>query len=96
MAARIRAAQAALGSVVLGDGALTKIAEVCAAFEVDGMRADIVTARAAVAHAAWHGRRYVTRGRHPGRRPARAAAPPPPQPVRRARLGRGAAGPDPR
>jgi magnesium chelatase subunit D len=61
LAARIRAAQAALSSVVLGDGALTKIAEVCAAFEVDGMRADIVTARAAVAHAAWHGRRYVTR-----------------------------------
>jgi magnesium chelatase subunit D len=61
LATRIRAAQAALGSVVLGDGALTKIAEVCAAFEVDGMRADIVTARAAVAHAAWNGRRYVTR-----------------------------------
>jgi magnesium chelatase subunit D len=61
LAARIRSAQASLGSVVLGDGALTKIAEVCAAFEVDGMRADIVTARAAVAHAAWHGRRYVTK-----------------------------------
>ncbi len=61
MAGRIRAARAALGSVVLGDGALTKIAQVCAVFEVDGMRADIVTARAAVAHAAWHGRRYVTR-----------------------------------
>jgi magnesium chelatase subunit D len=61
LAARIRAAQAALSSVVLGDGALNKIAEVCAAFEVDGMRADIVTARAAVAHAAWHGRRYVTK-----------------------------------
>jgi len=61
LAARIRSAQASLSTVVLGDGALTKIAEVCAAFEVDGMRADIVTARAAVAHAAWHGRRYVTR-----------------------------------
>jgi len=61
MADRIRAARAGLGSVVLGDGALTKIAQVCAVFEVDGMRADIVTARAAVAHAAWHGRRYVTR-----------------------------------
>jgi magnesium chelatase subunit D len=61
LADRIRSAQAGLGSVVLGDGALLKIAEVCAAFEVDGMRADIVTARAAVAHAAWHGRRYVTR-----------------------------------
>ena len=62
LAVRIRSAQAALPAVVLGDGALTKIAEVCAAFEVDGMRADIVTARTAVAHAAWHGRRYVTRG----------------------------------
>ena len=33
----------------------------CAAFDVDGMRADLVTARAAVAHAAWHGRSRVTR-----------------------------------
>ena len=41
---------------VLGDAALLRIAEVCAAFEVDGMRADLVTARAAIAHAAWHGR----------------------------------------
>ncbi len=61
MAERIRAARTGLDAVVLGDGALTKIAEVCAVFEVDGMRADIVTARAAVAHAAWHGRRRVTR-----------------------------------
>jgi magnesium chelatase subunit D len=58
---RIAKAQAALPSVVLGDDALTKIAEICAAFEVDGMRADIVTARAAVAHAAWSGRDEVTR-----------------------------------
>ncbi|ROR90284.1 VWA domain-containing protein [Nocardioides aurantiacus] len=56
---RIRAAQEQVAAVVLGDGALLKIAEVCAAFEVDGMRADIVTARTAVAHAAWHGRRRV-------------------------------------
>ncbi len=34
---------------------------VCAGFEVDGMRADLVTARGAVAHAAWHGRTDVTR-----------------------------------
>jgi len=58
---RITKAQAALPGVVLGDDALTKIAEVCAAFEVDGMRADIVTARTAVAHAAWVGRSHVTR-----------------------------------
>ena len=58
---RITKAQAALPGVALGDDAFTKIAEVCAAFEVDGMRADIVTARTAVAHAAWVGRSYVTR-----------------------------------
>ena len=61
LARRIRSARTGLPTVVLGDGALTKIAQVCASFEVDGMRADLVTARAAVAHAAWHGRRYVTR-----------------------------------
>ena len=58
---RIVAARALLGEVVLSDWALTKIATVCAGFEVDGMRADIVTARAAVAHAAWHDRTDVTR-----------------------------------
>jgi magnesium chelatase subunit D len=42
------------------DSALRQIAEVCAAFDVDGMRADIVTARAAAAHAAWQGRTTVT------------------------------------
>ena len=78
----------------LSDGALIKIAEVCAGFEVDGMRADIVTARAAVAHAAWHGR---TDGdpRADIRAAARLAlpAPPAPQPVRRPRPGRGPARP---
>ena len=58
---RIRTAQDLLGKVELSDEALYKIAEVCAAFEVDGMRADIVTARAAAAHAAWNGRLRVTR-----------------------------------
>ncbi|AZI59015.1 putative cobaltochelatase [Nakamurella antarctica] len=61
LSARIIAAQAALAHVQLSDAAITKIAEVCAGFEVDGMRADIVTARAAVAHAAWHGRLRVLR-----------------------------------
>ncbi|WP_068113293.1 VWA domain-containing protein [Nocardioides dokdonensis] len=56
---RIQAAQALVGRVELGEGALMKIAEVCAAFDVDGLRADIVTARTAVAHAAWHGRDRV-------------------------------------
>src|SRR3954452_14842152 len=58
---RILAAQSLVGKVRLGDEALLKIAEVCAAFEVDGMRADIVTARAAMAHAAWNDRSEVTR-----------------------------------
>ena len=62
-------ADAASTEVELTDAALLKIAEVCAAFEVDGMRADIVTARAAVAHAAWHGRDR--------RSPATTSAPPP-------------------
>ncbi|GAA3523618.1 putative cobaltochelatase [Aeromicrobium panaciterrae] len=58
---RIEAAQKLVDEVVLSDWALLKIAEVCAAFEVDGMRADIVTARAAAAHAAWNGRTSVLR-----------------------------------
>lgn len=58
---RILSAQKLVDQVSLSDAALLKIAEICAAFEVDGMRADIVTARTAVAHAAWHGRTTVTR-----------------------------------
>jgi magnesium chelatase subunit D len=61
LTARIAGARAALPSVRLTDDALTRIARVCAGFDVDGMRADIVTARAARAHAAWHGRDLVTR-----------------------------------
>ncbi|WP_240135822.1 putative cobaltochelatase [Streptomyces sp. MUM 178J] len=57
---RIVAARALLPSVVLGDGALRQIAATCAAFEVDGMRADIVMARTATALAAWAGRAEVT------------------------------------
>jgi len=58
---RIATAQVDLPSVELSEWALLKIATVCAGFEVDGMRADIVTARAARAHAAWNGRTSVTR-----------------------------------
>ncbi|MFF1395374.1 putative cobaltochelatase [Streptomyces sp. NPDC058287] len=53
--ARIVAARALLPSVRLGDAALRQIAATCAAFEVDGMRADIVMARTATALAAWAG-----------------------------------------
>ncbi|MFE0028513.1 putative cobaltochelatase [Amycolatopsis sp. NPDC059021] len=60
LAADIEAAQRLLPSVKLTDEALRQIAEVCASFEVDGMRADIVTARTAVAHAAWAGRDEVS------------------------------------
>ncbi|MFD5519676.1 putative cobaltochelatase [Streptomyces sp. NPDC127066] len=57
--ARIVAARALLPSVRLGDGPLRQIAATCAAFEVDGMRADIVMARTATALAAWAGRTEV-------------------------------------
>ena len=59
LATRIAAARARLGRVVLTDAALRQVAHVCAAFEVDGMRADLVTARTAIALAAWHGRDEV-------------------------------------
>ncbi|PAY23769.1 magnesium chelatase [Dietzia natronolimnaea] len=58
---RIVAARARVGGIELTDWALTKIATVCAGFDVDGMRADIVTARTAAAHAAWEGRDRITR-----------------------------------
>ncbi|MEV7017643.1 magnesium chelatase [Streptomyces sp. DH-12] len=56
---RIVAAREVLPSVRLGDAALRQIAATCAAFEVDGMRADIVMARTATALAAWAGRTEV-------------------------------------
>ena len=53
LAERIAVARSVLSEVVLPDGELRRIASVCAAFEVDGMRADLVLARTALAHAAW-------------------------------------------
>jgi magnesium chelatase subunit D len=58
---KIATAHSLLPSVHLGDRQLATIARVCGAFGVDGMRADIVTARAAVAHAAWQGRSEITK-----------------------------------
>lgn len=55
LAARIARARALLVDVVLPDNELRRIAALCAAFDVDGMRADLVVARTAVAHAAWRG-----------------------------------------
>ncbi|OBG13224.1 hypothetical protein A5765_12750 [Mycolicibacterium celeriflavum] len=55
LARRVAAARAAVGSISLPDSELRRIAALCAAFDVDGMRADLVVARTAVAHAAWRG-----------------------------------------
>jgi magnesium chelatase subunit D len=55
LARRIAAARSTIGSVTLPDSELRRIAALCAAFDVDGMRADLVVARTAVAHAAWRG-----------------------------------------
>ncbi len=60
LATRIAEARARVAQVVLPDAALLRIATVCAGFEVDGLRADLVTAGAAIAHAAWQGRTSVT------------------------------------
>jgi magnesium chelatase subunit D len=59
LAERIVRARAALPNVTLPDAELRRIAGVCAAFEVDGMRADLVVARTAVAHSAWRGAEEV-------------------------------------
>ncbi|MGQ3160554.1 MAG: ATP-binding protein, partial [Aeromicrobium sp.] len=61
LTARISVAQDLVTQVPLDDATLVSIAELCSAFGVDGLRADIVTARTAAAHAAWHGRTTITR-----------------------------------
>lgn len=60
LARRVAAARAAVDAVDLPDNELRRIAALCAAFDVDGMRADLVVARTAVAHAAWRGAEAVT------------------------------------
>lgn len=59
-ARRVADARDRLPDVALPDAELRRIAAVCAAFDVDGMRADLVIARAARAHAAWRGAAEVT------------------------------------
>ncbi len=59
LAERIVGARSRLAGVVLPDAALRQITTVCAAFDVDGLRADLVMARTAMAHAAWFGRGAV-------------------------------------
>lgn len=61
LAGAIARARAELPTVRITDADLERIAAVCAAFDVDGLRADIVIARAAAAHAAWQGRCALTR-----------------------------------
>ncbi len=60
LAGQVAAARARLPRVDLPDGSLRQICAVCSAFGVDGMRADLVTARTAIALAAWGGRDVVT------------------------------------
>jgi len=57
---RIAAARARLGGVDLPDAELMRITSACAALGVDGLRGDLVTARTAIAHAAWRGESVVT------------------------------------
>jgi magnesium chelatase subunit D len=60
VASRVRIARELVKLVRLGDGALRAVVAACTAFEVDGLRADLVTAKAATALAAWDGRTDVT------------------------------------
>jgi magnesium chelatase subunit D len=56
----IAAARARLGAVDLPDAELIRITKACSSLGVDGLRGDLVTARTAVAHAAWRGDTVVT------------------------------------
>ncbi|UGT45564.1 magnesium chelatase subunit D family protein [Nocardia yamanashiensis] len=60
VAERILTARDRLAEVALDNVELRRIAALCAAFDVDGMRADLVVARTATAHAAWRGAAEVT------------------------------------
>jgi magnesium chelatase subunit I len=57
---KIVAAQKLLPSVEIDYNLRVKISEVCSTLDVDGLRGDIVTNRAAKAHAAYNGRDKVT------------------------------------
>ncbi|MEU3456852.1 magnesium chelatase subunit D family protein [Micromonospora sp. NPDC006766] len=62
LGAQVAHARKLLPAVRLDDAMVTRIAALCAAAEVDGMRADLVIARTAIAHAAWCGRTEVVVG----------------------------------
>ncbi|RKT85953.1 magnesium chelatase subunit D [Saccharopolyspora antimicrobica] len=55
LAESIRIARDRVSRVELPDAELRRISALCASFDVDGMRADLVLARTAIAHAAWRG-----------------------------------------
>ena len=57
---KIIAAQQLLPTVEIDYNLRVKISEVCSQLDVDGLRGDIVTNRAAKAHAAYYGRNTVT------------------------------------
>jgi magnesium chelatase subunit D len=57
---RIVTARARVRNVQIKDQELLRVATACAALGVDGMRGDLVTCRAAIAHAAWQQRDEVT------------------------------------
>ncbi|MGP9723923.1 ATP-binding protein [Corynebacterium sp. AOP40-9SA-29] len=62
IAERIDRARHVIGQVELPEAVLKTIAWLCSQVDVDGMRADLVITRAAIAHAAWEGRQRVTGG----------------------------------
>ncbi|MBA2693513.1 MAG: magnesium chelatase subunit D family protein [Rubrobacter sp.] len=62
VAARVAKARASLSSTELPDERLRDVSALCANLGVDGLRGDIVTAKAAITVAAWEGRAEVERG----------------------------------
>lgn len=59
IASQITKAKQLVEQVELSETNLLRIAHLCATFDVDGMRADLVIARTAAAHAAWRGNTTV-------------------------------------
>ena len=59
LTSRIIAARARLPGVRLPDAELLRVTTACASLGVDGMRGDLITCRAAIAHAAWQQRDAV-------------------------------------
>ena len=60
LTSQIGAARARLSAVTLPDAELLRVTTACAALRVDGMRGDLITCRAAIAHAGWQQRDAVT------------------------------------